>query len=174
MLWKLTIHDTPEYNGMSEQLNQMLLEQTWALLHSSKLPKNLWGETITHVVWLKNRTSTCVLPEGKTPYEMLYGTRPNLGNLREWGSEVWVYTTEGTKLDGRSKIGKWVGFDEISNGHRIYWPDKCSVTVEHGIKSANGDMIILSIPVVQSVQGEKKSRNLQNNSKAKQKLKNRR
>ena len=97
---------------------------------------------------------------------MLYGKRPHLGNLREWGSEVWVHTTEGTKLDGRSKIGKWVGFDEISNGHRIYWPDKCSVTVECSIKSANGDMIIMSIPVVQSIQGEKVSRNLQNDSKA--------
>ena len=79
---------------------------------------------------------------------------------------MWVHTTEGTKLDGQSKIGKWVGFDEISNGHRIYWPDKRSVTVEHSIKSANGDMIIPSIPVVQSIQGEKKSRNLQNDSKA--------
>ena len=43
------------------------------MLHSCKLPKNLWGETITHVVWLKNRTTTHALPEGKTPYEMMYG-----------------------------------------------------------------------------------------------------
>ena len=163
---KLTIHNTPEYNGVSERFNRTLLERTRALLHSSKLPKNLWGETITHIVWLKNRTSTCALPEGKTPYEMLYGKKPNLENLHEWGSEVWVHTMEGKKLDGRSKLGKWVGFDEVSNGHRIYWPDKCSVTVEHSIKSANGDMIIPSIPVVQLIQGEKESRNLQNNSKA--------
>ena len=97
---KLTIHDTPEYNGVSECLNQTLLEQTRALLHLSKLPKNLWGETITHVVWLKNRTSTCALPEGKTPYEMLYRKRLDLKNLLEWGSDVWVHTAEGTKLDG--------------------------------------------------------------------------
>ena len=77
----------------------------------------------------------------KTPYEMLYGKKPNLKNLHEWGSDVWVHTTEGTKLDSCSKVGKWVGFDEISNGHQIYWPDKCSVTIEHSVKFANGDIV---------------------------------
>ena len=46
------------------------------------------------------------------------------------------------------------------------FPDKRSVTVERSIKSANGNMIIPSIPVTQSIQGEKKSGNLQNDSKA--------
>src|SRR5271168_3388864 len=55
---KLTVHDTPQYNGVSERLNRTLLERTRALLHSSELPKNLLGEAINHVVWLKNRTTT--------------------------------------------------------------------------------------------------------------------
>ena len=94
---------------------------------------------------------------------MLYGKRPNLKNLKEWGNGVWVHTMEGTKLDGRSKLGKWVGFDETSNGHRIYWPDKHSVTVERSIKFVNGDMIIPSIPVVKPIQGENEPRNLLQN-----------
>ena len=40
-VWKLTIHDTPEYNGVSKCLNRTLLEQMRALLHQSELPKNL-------------------------------------------------------------------------------------------------------------------------------------
>ena len=75
-----------------------------------------------------------------------------------------MHTTGGTKLDGRSKVGKWVGFDEVSNGHRIYWPNKRSVTVERSIKPTNGDMIIPSIQVVEPIQGEKEPRNLQNDS----------
>ena len=101
------VHNTPEYNGVSERLNRTLLERTRALLHSSKLPKNLWGEAINHAVWLKNRTPTHALPDGETPYEVLYKKKPNLNQLREWGCKVWVHTTEGTKLDGHSKIGKW-------------------------------------------------------------------
>ena len=50
----LTTHDTPEYNGVSERLNRTLLERTRAFLHSSGLPKFLWGEAIHHAVWLKN------------------------------------------------------------------------------------------------------------------------
>ena len=69
---KLTIYDMPEYNGVAKCLNRTLLEQTCVLLHSSKLPKNLWGEEINHSVWLKNRTTTCALPssdeEAQPPY----------------------------------------------------------------------------------------------------------
>ena len=51
---KLTTHDTPEYNGVAERLNRTLLEHTRAMLHASKLPRHLWGEAVTHAVWLKN------------------------------------------------------------------------------------------------------------------------
>jgi hypothetical protein len=103
---------------------------TWAFLHSSVLPKFLWGEAVKHAIWLKNRMATCALPNGKTPYKMLYGKKPNLAGLREWGTKVWVHNASGTKLDGRSRIGQWIGFEEVSNAHRIFWLDNHSVTVE--------------------------------------------
>ena len=59
------------------------------------------------------------------PYEKL-----DMKELQEWGNQVWVHTLSGMKLDGCLKIGRWIGYDEASNGHRIYWPDKHSVTVE--------------------------------------------
>jgi hypothetical protein len=91
----------------------------------SELPKFLWGEAINHAIWLKNQTA---LPNGKTPYKMWYGKKPHLARLREWGSTVWVHDNCRSKLDGRSKIGHWVGFDEASDAHYIHWPDKCAVT----------------------------------------------
>ena len=97
---RLTVHDMPEYNGVSECLNWTLLEQTCTLLHSSKLPKNLWGEAINHAVWLKNRTIIQGLPDGKTPFKMLYGKKLDLRKLYEWGNQVWVHTPGGSKLDG--------------------------------------------------------------------------
>ena len=56
--WRLTVHDMPEYNGVSKRFKRTRLEQTCTLLHSSKLLKNLWGEAINHAVWLKNRMVT--------------------------------------------------------------------------------------------------------------------
>ena len=80
---------------------------------------------------------------------------------------MWVHTSDGMKLDGRLKIGRWIGFEEISNGHQVYWPDKCSITVECSIKFANDNVIIPSIPITKPIQGENvpmgKDSNLQHN-----------
>jgi hypothetical protein len=84
---------------------------------------------------------------------MLYDRKPNLGSLREWGCKVWVHTTAGTKLDGRSKVGKWVGFDGETNGHRVYWPDKRSISIERSIKFTNGDVILPPIMNAEPIQG---------------------
>ena len=138
---RLTVHDTPEYNGIAERLNRTLLEKVRAMLHASGLPKFLWGEALKHANYLRNRTSTKAL-EGKTPYEVKFGMKPNLAGLHEWGSKVWVHDTSGTKLDGRSRIGRWVGYEEASNAHRIYWPDKRNVTVERSIKFDENDILI--------------------------------
>ena len=116
---RLTVHDTPEYNGVAERFNQTAIEKVCALLHESGLPRFLWGEALQHVVYLKNRTWTKSSPNA-TPHEILTGKKLDLSNLHSWGSQVWVHDTKGSKLDGRAKEGRWVGFDEESRGHRIY------------------------------------------------------
>jgi transposase InsO family protein len=78
---KLTPHDTPQLNGVAERLNRTLLERIRAFAHESSLPKNLWGETLRHATWLKNRTATHAL-DGKTPFAALYGRPPDLSGLR--------------------------------------------------------------------------------------------
>ena len=130
---RLTVHDTPEYNGVSERLNRTLLEKVRAMLHESQLPRFLWGEALAHAVFVKNRSWTRSL-KNVTPLEVLTGAKPNLANLQVWGSRVWVHDTGGSKLDGRAKEVRWVGFDEESKAHRIYWAEKRSVTVERSVR----------------------------------------
>ena len=69
---RLTVHDTPKYNGVAECLNWTLILKVCALLHDSSLPKFLWGEALQHTMYLKNQSPTCAL-EGKTPYEIFHG-----------------------------------------------------------------------------------------------------
>ena len=88
-LWNLTVHDTPEENGVYKCLNCMLLEHACAMLLASNLPKFLWTESVQHAVWLKNCTTTCVL-NGKTPFEVVFKSKPNLKNLLEWGVCIFV------------------------------------------------------------------------------------
>jgi hypothetical protein len=69
---KLTVHDTPQHNGIAERHNRTIVEWICALLHASGLPKTLWGEVARHVIWLLNRTSTKLLM-GKLLMRLLLG-----------------------------------------------------------------------------------------------------
>jgi transposase InsO family protein len=50
---KLTMHNTPQLNGIAEWLSCTLLERVRALEYLSGLPKSLWGEALWHTTWLK-------------------------------------------------------------------------------------------------------------------------
>lgn len=76
--------------------------------------------------------------EGKTPFEVLYGKKPNLQELREWGEEVWVHQEGGDKLGEQGKRGHWVGYDGDSNGSRIWYPDTGAVWIERNFRFVNG------------------------------------
>ena len=83
------------------------------------------------------------MPDGKMPYEMLYRKKPSLQKLQNWGTKVWVHTMDGSKLDGHLRVGCWIGLDEVSNGHQIYWPDRQSVSIERSVKFMNDDFVLL-------------------------------
>jgi transposase InsO family protein len=129
---RLTVHDSPQQNGVAERLNQTLLNIVRKLLIASGLPRFLWMEALNHAVWVRNRTTTA-RTEGSTPHEQATGIKPNLADLHEWGSKVWVRVDATSKLDVRSKAGRWVGYDAESKGHRIYWEDRRSVSVERDV-----------------------------------------
>jgi len=153
---KLTIHDTPQHNGVAERLNRTILEKVRAMLHASGQPKFLWGEAARHAVWLKNRTPTKAL-QGMTPLEAAMGKKPDLRGVREWGSKVWVRNESSAKLGGRVNEGIWVGLDDKSKGARVYWPQTRTVTVERNVYFNNSgpsgplegeDYEVVEVPVV--------------------------
>jgi hypothetical protein len=117
-----------------ECLNHTLLEKVRAMLHESDLPKFLWAEATAHAVYLKNRTWTRSIGD-TTPYELLNRQKPNLGNLHPWGCRVRVHSTGGSKLNAQSSVGRWMGFDaKTKDGHRVYWPERRTVSVERSVK----------------------------------------
>ena len=148
MIRKLVVHDTPEHNGVAERLNRTLLEKVRAMLHESDLPKFLWAEATAHAVYLKNRTWTCTIGE-TMPYEILNGRKPNLSNLHPWGCKVQVHNDFDSKLDGRSSVGRWMGFDpETKEGHRIYWPGRRTISVERSVKfNFDEEVVVGELPL---------------------------
>ncbi len=99
------------------------------LLHMAGLPQSMWGEALRHSTWLKNRTSMRGLG-GKTPWQVLYRTPPDLSRLKHFGEAVWVHDPDGSKLDLRAREGRWISFDVKSRGHHVYWSASRSVGIE--------------------------------------------
>ena len=86
--------------------------------------------------------------------------------LQEFGAKVWVHDANGSKLDGRSTIGCWVSFDEESSGHRIYWPERRSVSIERSVKFDDEAEILL--PNSALLEGENSTPLLKNPSQFEQ------
>jgi hypothetical protein len=129
---RLTTHDMPQLNGITERLNRTLLERIHAFSHTSSLPKSLWGKALRQATWLKNRTSTRSL-DGKTPFEALYGRSPDLSALRTWGISMLVHNATGSKLDAHTREARWLGLDVDAKAHRVYWPHTGTVGVERNV-----------------------------------------
>jgi hypothetical protein len=149
----MTVHDTPQLNGVAERLNRTLLERIRAFAHGSGLPKSLWGDALRHAVWLKNRTATRAL-DGKTPFEALYGRPPDLSDLRVWGCQVWVHNPDGSKLDVRARGARWLGFDVDARAYRVYWPGPGTVTVERNVYFATSALSKGEETLIPAVRGE--------------------
>ncbi len=80
IIFETTAPDSPAQNGIAERLNRTLAEHARAILIDAKAPKFLWEEAVRHVAYIKNRTGSQGLADLKTPFEMFWGKKPDLGH----------------------------------------------------------------------------------------------
>ena len=100
MVRRLMVHDSPPSNGIAERYNGILVQHMCAMLIDSALPKFPWKEAVHFSMWTWNCTTTHHL-DGRTPYKVLYGVKPEIGDIHLWGSRVWVHSLAAGKLDPR-------------------------------------------------------------------------
>ncbi|CDO71000.1 hypothetical protein BN946_scf184844.g4 [Trametes cinnabarina] len=143
---RLTIHDSPQQNGKAERLNRTLVEHARALLFDAHLPKFLWGEAVLHACWLRNRTSGKNTP-GTTPHEVATGEKPDLSNLPRFGAKCWILQQNIGKLDPKLKPGRWIGYSLESKGHKIYWPERRTVSIERDVRFEPETEVLMDVRV---------------------------
>lgn len=116
-----TIKTTGAYssaqNGIIEKPNQDLARMIRSMLHGSGLGSEYWSYAIRHAVFLKNRLPHTSLG-WKTPYEMMNGVRPDMRNVRVFGSHVhFMHKERLKKLDRMERSGRFMtykGTDKIA------------------------------------------------------------
>ena len=120
---QLTIPYNPAQNGVSERMNRTLVESARSMMSHGKLPIEFWAESINTAVYLRNRSPTTSL-NGITPYECLFGQKPDVSNLRVFGCVAFAHIPEKQrkKLDEKSHKVVFVGYPEGTKGYKLYDP----------------------------------------------------
>ncbi len=115
---ELTGSDASAQNGMVENPNRTYGQIMRCLLHSADLGPEYWSYALAHAVYIKNR-----LPHHSikcSPYQKFTGNKPNLKNLRIFGSRVYSKKPgkRPYKLDHHTDAGVFLGYtatDKIVN-----------------------------------------------------------
>ena len=119
---RLTAPRNPHQNGVAERLNRTLIELVRSMLHQKGLPKTFWAEALNTAVHIRNRVTTRGLSAKTTPFEVLFGRKPNLSYLRVFGSRFWYTVACGDvdKLDHRAREGIMIGYARGIRGYKLW------------------------------------------------------
>lgn len=112
------------------------------LLFESNLDRKYWPEVIKTVNYLKNRTFTISTLELKTPFEIFFNEKPNIKNLKLYGSKVFVRTLEvkrSDKWDRKFYVGTLVGYENV--GYRVLLNNRIMVARHVDIIEDNEKLI---------------------------------
>jgi hypothetical protein len=125
---------TPEQNGKAERDHRTTVEAARSLIHARNLSLNLWAEAVNHSVYTLNRTFS--KRRSCTPYELWHGKKPNVANLRIFGSTAYVFVPEGKrqKLDAKAIKEIYVGECENQKASRIFVASTGKMHISRHIK----------------------------------------
>ena len=91
-----TMPRTPEQSGVLEHLNLTIMDRVRTILIEYQLPLSLWAEAISCAIYTKNQSPTASI-KGRTPYEVFWGRKPNISNLRVFSSQCYVHNDSPTR-----------------------------------------------------------------------------
>ena len=118
------IHQTtapysPPSNGVAERKNRTLKEMMNAMLISSGLPQNLWGEAILSANYILNKVPRKNVD--LTPYEQWNGRKPSYKFLRMWGclAKVLVPTPKKERIGPKTIDCLFIGYAHNSSAYRF-------------------------------------------------------
>ena len=115
-----------EQAGAAERINLTLLNKVRSMLFTAKLAKQFWAEALISAVYLYNRTPHSAL-DYKSPYEVRYNKKPDINNVKIWGSIAYNQIEKAKKLDIRAKPNILIGYGNNQyklmdlNTKRVFW-----------------------------------------------------
>ena len=120
-----TVAYNPEMNSVSERLNRTLLDKATSMLIASGLDDKFWNESVMTANYVKNRSPTSAVGKqfkDKTPAEIWFGKKPDLSNLRIFGSECYNHVPHEKRLKLQAKSTKCImlGYGTTFGTYRLW------------------------------------------------------
>lgn len=147
ILHQKTAPYTPEQNGAAERLNRTLMERVRAMLADSSLPASLWAEALATATLLRNCSPS--QHRSLTPWELFYGSKPDVTHFKVFGSPAYVHTPrhQRNKLEPVSQKGTFLGYEPLSKAYRVLLPGSkvtvsATVTVDEACSPAAATMAL--------------------------------
>ncbi|KAG3080461.1 hypothetical protein PI125_g20432 [Phytophthora idaei] len=112
---------TPEENSLEEKMNGVVLRSVRVLLVTSGLPTKRWGEAFKFVVTVRNFSPSKAI-QGRTPYELFEGRKPDVSGLRLWGCAATYFVPRQRrkgKQDTTAREALFLGYPESTTGYRV-------------------------------------------------------
>lgn len=118
IIQSLTMPYTSNQNPFAERLIQTVTIMATTMINQSGISKTFWPYAVSQAAYILNRLPKESL-SWKTPYELAFGTKPDISKIRVFGSEAYVLKkpTELSKLSPRGDKGFNLG--NIQNGYLI-------------------------------------------------------
>ena len=90
------------------------------MLESKKLAANLWPESMHDAAYIKNRVLHSSM-KGNTPFKAYFGHKPDVSNLRVFGSTAWaqILLDKRRDLQPQSIECLFIGYPDESKGFNM-------------------------------------------------------
>ncbi len=155
--WCMSFGIVPQYtvpymsiqNGVAERAIRTTENSVRAMIKEAELPIEFWAEAAQTDAYLRNRTATGPLINGKqvTPEEAFTGVKPSIDHVRVWGCKCYSYVDPKSLPEGRQdkfmdrgRVGVFMGYSEETTKQYLLWaPDLKRIIKSHAVKFAENE-----------------------------------
>ena len=100
-------------------MNRTLVESARCMLEHANLGNAYWGEAIMTANFHRNRCPTRSLQHGATPYQIFFGKKPLLQNLKVFGYIAYVHIPNQLRSKWDATKCIFLGYSEHEKAYRL-------------------------------------------------------
>ncbi|KAF0711079.1 hypothetical protein AaE_012274, partial [Aphanomyces astaci] len=146
---------TPTQNPVAERRMGIIVTTARSMLLHGNLPQFLWGEAISHAVFLMNILPSTTISED-TPYRLWHQSHPDYARLRVFGCVAYAHVNipmRVNKLSPRGMLCMYIGLPETSRGFKLL-----NLDTHYVLTSRDVTFVEHQFPLLKSVEDVKRLR----------------